>query len=74
MMRQAVTWAAQTPTPTAGTAPRCSRCSSTNPMPTIVQATLTGAMTGPTHGTGMRKSTSQVSSEAGQSSITLSHT
>ena len=60
--------------PAFGTAPRCSRCSSTSPMPAIVKATLSGARTGPTHGTGMRNSTSQVSREGGQPSITLSHT
>ena len=74
MMRQAAACAAQTRRVAGGVAPRRSRCRSTSPMPVMVQATLSGAITGPTHGTGMRNRTSQVSSDAGQSSTTLSHT
>jgi hypothetical protein len=42
------------------------RCSAIRPQTTIVKATTTGDHTGPTHGTGIKNSMSQVLSDCGQ--------
>ncbi len=74
MIAAAITCADHTALPAGRTGPRASKTSSTTPMPIKVQATETGAITGPIHGTGIRNKTSQVSSEAGQLRMILSQT